>query len=267
MQLNIRNLAFAACLLGAGACAGANQDAQNEITEQIPEQTPPLPNLPGNPQTPPDADDHFVSLNGLNNFLLHTGNLVGGESSYTVEFFVKFDQVSTTQQGQALFAFVDSIGAVSNAQQATSLINPALPTLVAQNNGSGVGFQLNFVSGVWYHIVVSYAANGPGFKLRAYLDGFNLGTGSGSKAYISNSERFEMGKPFDVIGGKSAFLKGAIDGLRISRGIRYTAGIITVPDRRNMPADASTIAVWNFNETAGDGKYFDAVGQKMLEKK
>lgn len=238
-----------------------NDDTTSPDHPQVPE-NPPVP--PQNPDPEPDPVDNFVTLSGAGDFLSHTGNLVDGQTAHTVEFFVRFTQVAETDVGQALYSFTDSLGLVSGAVQ-SKFLNAHSLRAIMNTGGNGIGALLE--PNRWYHIAVSFWNNNGSYKVSLHLNGVRQFTGGGSSAFLAFSQSFELGRPFNVIGGKSASLNGAIDGVRISRGVRYAAGTVSVPNRKNMPADADTIAVWNFNETSGEGKYYDGVNQKLIEKK
>jgi Concanavalin A-like lectin/glucanases superfamily len=258
---------FIGCVANTG-----NTDPQNTEQSPVEQPTPGIPENPGNPPVPPqnpppsqpDPADNFVSLSGAGEFLSHTGNLVEGEAAHTVEFFVKFAQIPTTDVGQSLYSFRDSLGTVSGLVQGYFANSPTLRAIM---NTGGNGIAVSLEVDRWYHIAVVFTNNNGSYRFATYLNGVRQASGGGSSAFLSYSDFFEIGRPFNVISGKTASLNGSIDGVRVSRGARYTTGSFTIPPRKTMAADANTVAVWNFNETAGDGKYYDAVSQKLIERK
>lgn len=248
MKNKIIVLTLTAGFLWSTACSNAGSENGGETIQAG--QNPP----------PASSDNKFVTLDGANNYLSYAGNLVGGEVAYTVEFFVSFDDIADTDAGQALYSFSDAGAFVSGVWQRVNAQGRRV--LNSNMNGGGAVGEVQLSMPQWYHVAISYEATPGGFKTHTYVDGIEKANAThGGTAFRSHSDRFEIGGSI----GLTKRLRGSIDGLRISRGVRY-ANNFTTPNRLNMESDTTTIAVWNFNETPGDGKYYDAVGQKLLQK-
>ena len=105
----------------------------------------------------------------------------------------------------------------------------------------------------WHHVAGVYDKTSA--NMRLYLDGEDFG-GPYSCPTISNSdERLRVGQGW-WIGGES--LAGEVDEIRISDVVRYSAPF--PPPATSLACDASTRALWHFNELEGATQFNDSCG-------
>jgi cysteine-rich repeat protein len=110
----------------------------------------------------------------------------------------------------------------------------------------------NCSDGNWHHYAGCRAVVGATVTNTVYLDGVLRATASGGIATIGvNAAVYFGGTPYGSDG-----LAGAIDEVRISTGLRYTANFAPV---RRLAADAATLALWHLDEGAGT-TFADASG-------
>ena len=106
--------------------------------------------------------------------------------------------------------------------------------------------------GAWHHFAGCRSVVGATVTNTVFLDGVLKATASGAATTIGANATLVFGGVTYVAEG----LAGAIDEVRISNVVRYTANF--VPVRRHV-ADASTVALWHLDEGTGT-TFADASG-------
>ena len=99
-------------------------------------------------------------------------------------------------------------------------------------------------TGRWSHIAVTYDASRAIGRL--WIDGAIVGEGSLPSPSATTAVPLHIGQ--DLTGGSNYPFLGSFDAVRISNTARYTT---TFTPPSVLSSDASTIALWNFNETSG----------------
>ncbi len=108
----------------------------------------------------------------------------------------------------------------------------------------------------WHHVAWTY----DGADSRLYLDGHLVGTRAMASPAIQCDVPLHIGVIRDPGTGALAAQRGGLDEVRVSRGVRYAADF--VPPRRHVP-DATTIALWHFDEPNGAAVADDASGSHL----
>jgi hypothetical protein len=108
----------------------------------------------------------------------------------------------------------------------------------------------------WFHVAATYDAISGNLAL--WLDGAFVASTPSSPPPSTSHVDLLLGlyRPLQDCGGSCRYWDGQIDEVRLSSEVRYKTGFFPIP---HFAADATTIALWHFNE--GDGEsVFDGSG-------
>ncbi|WP_250630450.1 LamG-like jellyroll fold domain-containing protein [Rhodoflexus caldus] len=162
-------------------------------------------------------------------------------NNFTIEAWVKLSEIPTGSSAQTIVSKrATSLGGYQFGITDGGKLRLSLP-------GTAVHITLNnYITDVnrWYHVAVSFSniING----VRFFVNGAPVEQLDGTGLPGIATDPMRIGA--DNIGSGSDFFLGQMDGVRISSFVRYIIGF-TPPV--NPAPDINTVAVYNFDETAG----------------
>ena len=168
-----------------------------------------------------DASGDYLSIPSNSSFRFEEGD-------FTIEMFIRPDDVSTTDQVSNVACIIDhdATASTSGAWFALHQQNQAL--VLGANNGTLITTSNCLSATTWHHVVVVRS----GSTTTIYCDGVNVGSASDTHDYDdSTSRNLYIGKQNITFGGGNAGgtrrFDGYIDDLRISKGVaRYTKNFV-----------------------------------------
>jgi parallel beta-helix repeat protein len=209
----------------------------------------------------PVDTETVLALDGVNDYAQGpqspTLNLAVSSNRYTIEGRFYVPSLSDNQNRRLLTKFLEYDVGIVFSDTSSDFIYFAI------YNAEGVqrvtfGANTNLVVG-WHHFAATSADSSGGFpyELNIYLDGTRLATRVNVPLFVNLTAN-----PL-IIGaagtGNGGYYSGYIDEVRLSDSVRYTGASYTVPTSPFV-ADASTRALWHFDETLGSTTFADASG-------
>lgn len=185
-----------------------------------------------------------LSLDGTNDYISTAQPGPGGNSSRTVEAWIK-----TSYSGATQGVLVDW-GAVSpNGSRFTfNVLNGLLRIEIA---GSGFNSTLSIANGAWHHVAVTYNnSNATGQKAKLYIDGvLNASADFTTSMNTLSTTGIRIGARVDGI----SFFNGSIDEVRIWNTERTAAQILAGKDAEFCYVPAGLIAYFKCNQGIAGG--------------
>ncbi|MBI5302390.1 MAG: LamG domain-containing protein [Chloroflexi bacterium] len=173
--------------------------------------------------------NYALAFDGVNDVLV--ASRVIGASALTIEAWVR--PAINNADGLVIVGSDDNFGwsLELNNGRASFWVATNLGWQLAQNTTS-------LVAGQWYHVAATYSAG----SARVFVNG--VGSTARSVGTLTQGPWLQFG---GLIG--YPYFTGALDEIRISNALRYTANF--TPPTAPFTPDANTLGLWQFNEGAG----------------
>ena len=168
-----------------------------------------------------DASGDYLSIPSDSSFRFEEGD-------FTIEMFIRPDDISTTDQVSNLACIIDHDADASTTGGWFALHQQNQALVLGANNGTLITTSNCLSATTWHHVAVVRA----GGTTTIYCDGVNVGSSSDTHDYDdSTSRNLYIGKQNITFGGGNAGgtrrFDGYIDDLRILKGYaKYTANFV-----------------------------------------